>query len=145
MKKVWSLEKATTQEDIDRQHQMVRYIESHDFLKDEDRKALHDFENSMKVGDWYPFFVTNNYYKFCGQVKKRLKDEDHHAIKLLKEEIGKTAFTPEINAKFREAHLSVFNSYRVVEGEIEDNATDVYKYKTIKVNGGVYKYLWGSK
>lgn len=147
MKKIWSLEKQYTQKDIDSIRTLTEtMIKDGDIPADKAQEAL-DNVNRHKVGDWYPFKVFNNYYKFCGEVKRYLALEDQKAIKALKEELGNVPFTSDINAKFRETHLSVFNSYRVVEGEVEDLTAgiDMYHYNTVKVNDGVYKYLWGSK
>ena len=145
MKKVWSLEKRTTQQDIDSIKTLTEtMIKDGDIPAELSQKAL-DKVNAIKVGDWHPFFVINNYYKFCVEAKRRLSAADQKAIKVLKEEIGKVPFSEDINTKFKNTHLDVFNMFRVVEGEIEDNGQDLYKYNTVKVNDGVYKYLWCSK
>ena len=147
MKKIWALEKKYSQQDIDSIRTLTQEMINEGHIPAELAQQAMDKVNSHKVGDWYPFKVFNNYYKFCGEVKRYLALEDQKAIKALKEELGKVSFTPEINAKFRETHLSVFNTYRVVEGEVEDKATtmDMYNYNLVKVNEGVYKYLWNSK
>lgn len=145
MKKVWSLEKRTTQQDIDSIKTLTEtMIKDGDISTELAQNAL-DKVNNIKVGEWSPFFVINNYYKFCGEAKKKLSYADQRAIKALKEEIGKVPFSEDINTKFKNTHLDVFNTFRVVEGEIEDNSTDLYKYNIVKVNDGVYKYLWCSK
>lgn len=145
MKKIWSLEKRYTEQDIESMRTLMQtMIEDGDIPADKAQEAM-DKINSHKVGDWYPFKVFNNYYKFCGEVKRYLALADQKAIKALKDELGKVPFTSEINAKFRETHLSVFNSYRVVEGEVDNLAVSIYDYKVVKVNDGVYKYLWSSK
>ena len=147
MKKIWALEKKYTQKDIDSIRTLTQEMIKDGNIPAELTQAANDKANNLKVGEWYPFKVYNNYYKFCGEVKKYLTLEDQKAVKALKEELGKVSFTPEINAKFRETHLSVFNSYRVVEGEVEDSVKgiDMYNYNVVKVNDGVYKYLWNSK
>ena len=145
MKKVWSLEKRYTEQDIESIRTLTQEMISEGHIPAELAQEALDKVNSHKVGDWYPFKVFNNYYKFCGEVKRHLALEDQKAIKALKDELGKVPFTSEINAKFRETHLSVFNSYRVVEGEVDNLSVNIYDYKVIKVNDGVYKYLWGSK
>ena len=145
MKKIWSLEKRYTEQDIESMRTLMQtMIEDGDIPADKAQEAM-DKINSHKVGDWYPFKVFNNYYKFCGEVKRYLALEDQKAIKALKAELGNVPFTSDINAKFRETHLSVFNSYRVVEGEVDNLSVNIYDYKVVKVNDGVYKYLWSSK
>ena len=147
MKKIWALEKKYTQKDIDSIRTLTQEMIKDGNIPAELTQAANDKANNLKVGEWYPFKVYNNYYKFCGEVKRYLALEDQKAVRALKEELGKVSFTPEINTKFREAHLSVFNSYRVVEGEVEDSVKgiDMYNYNVVKVNDGVYKYLWNSK
>ena len=147
MKKIWALEKKYTQKDIDSIRTLTQEMIKDGNIPAELAQSANDKADNLKVGEWYPFKVYNNYYKFCGEVKKYLTLEDQKAVKALKEELGKVSFTPEINAKFRETHLSVFNSYRVVEGEVEDSVKgiDMYNYNVVKVNDGVYKYLWNSK
>jgi len=147
MKKIWALEKKYTQKDIDSIRTLTQEMINEGTIPAELAQAANDKADNLKVGEWYPFKVYNNYYKFCGEVKKYLTLEDQKAVRALKEELGKVSFTPEINTKFREAHLSVFNSYRVVEGEVEDSVKgiDMYNYNVVKVNDGVYKYLWNSK
>lgn len=147
MKKIWALEKKYTQKDIDGIRTLMQTMIENGDIPAKFVQAANDKANNLKVGDWYPCKVFNNYYKFCGEVKRYLTLEDQRAIKALKEELGKVPFTPEINTKFRETHLSVFNSYRVVEGEVEDSVKgdDMYNYNVVKVNDGVYKYLWNSK
>lgn len=146
MKKIWALEKKYTQKDIDSIRTLTQEMIKDGNIPAELAEQALEKVNSHKVGEWYPFKVFNNYYKFCGEVKRYLAIEDQKAIRALKEELGKVPYTPEINAKFRETHLSVFNSYRVVEGEIEDSVKgiDMYNYNIVKVNDGVYKYLWNS-
>ena len=147
MKKIWALEKKYTQKDIDGIRTLTKEMIKDGNIPAELAQFTNDKVDNLKVGDWYPFKVYNNYYKFCGEVKRYLTLEDQKAVRALKEELGKVPFTPEINAKFRETHLSVFNSYRVVEGEVEDSikGIDMYNYNIVKVNDGVYKYLWNSK
>lgn len=147
MKKIWALEKKYTQKDIDSIKTLTKEMIKDGNIPAELAQLANDKADNLKVGDWYPFKVFNNYYKFCGEVKRYLTLEDQKAIRALKEELGKVPFTPEINAKFRETHLSVFNSYRVVEGEVEDSVKgiDMDNYKIVKVNDGVYKYLWNSR
>lgn len=147
MKKIWSLEKKYTQQDIDNSRTLTEEMISEGTIPAELAEKARENVNNHKVGDWYPFKVFNNYYKFCGEVKRYLSLEDQKAIKALKAELGNVPFSSDINAKFRETHLSVFNSYRVVEGEVEDlkAGIDMYNYNLVKVNDGVYKYLWGSK
>ena len=147
MKKIWALEKKYTQKDIDSIRTLTQEMIKDGNIPAELAQAANDKADNLKVGEWYPFKVYNNYYKFCGEVKRYLALEDQKAVKALKEELGKVSFTPEINTKFKETHLSVFNSYRVVEGEVEDSVKgiDMYNYNVVKVNDGVYKYLWNSK
>lgn len=145
MKKIWSLEKRYTEQDIESMRTLTQEMISEGHIPAELAQEAMDKVNSHKVGDWYPFKVFNNYYKFCGEVKRYLALEDQKAIKALKAELGNVPFTSDINAKFRETHLSVFNSYRVVEGEVDNLSVNIYDYKVVKVNDGVYKYLWSSK
>ena len=145
MKKVWALEKKTTQKDIDSIRTLTQTLIDDGNIPEDVAQRVIDSLNARKVGDWVPDYVSNNYHKFCSEVKYKLNLEDSKAIRELKKELGKVSFSSDINAKFRETHLSVFNSYRVVEGEIEDLEVNYYNYKFVKENEGVYKYLWSTK
>lgn len=151
MKKVWILEKQYTEEDIVKDREMLQSIMEDDSINKEDdfNKKVDLHLNRVKVGDWAAHIVSNNYYKFCGAAIRCLGQVDSDAIKAFKESLGssKEFYSEDIKSKFRDIHETVQSSYRVIEGQVPKDCKDLYRYVDypVKVNEGVYKYVWINK
>lgn len=151
MKKIWALERHyTKEENVEVLTDLLNSIPESSLEEADKERLIKSVEEKIKNADesWTVFIANKNYYTFCGKVKEFLRAKDAEAIKALKAELGKVPFTPEINDKFRKAHCDVRDTYRVVEAEVSDNWTSDRpweNYNLVKVNEGVYKYLWNSK
>ena len=151
MKKVWALEKHyTKEENISLLKDLLDSISASALDESDREKLTKSVQERIDTADetWNVFIANKNYYTFCGKAKEFLREKDAAAIKSLKDELGKVPFSSEINDKFRKAHCEVRDSYRVVEAEVSDNWTTDRpweNYNVVKVNDGVYKYLWNSK
>lgn len=160
MKKVWSLEKFVSKEErkasIAETRESLNEMISKNEISSGDveviNRVLKEEEESLAAGKeyWYSVITFCNYDHFTVQAKKVLSREDKEAIEVLKKELleeneGKMySYTPEVRARFRNAHNSYRNSYRVVEGSW-DGESPIYKYTFIKVNPGVYNYILATK
>ena len=122
MKKVWILEKFTTHEEMVKVH--AEYEEWFEDAKANDPdKAAHFeklVENHKKMIEENP---NGRWYGFEGKVIYRQFCD-----------VAKAAIRRNPEDKFR-----------VVEGEIEDDAKYWAGYKMTKVNDGVYRYLMATK
>lgn len=151
MKKIWALERHyTKEENVEVLTDLLNSIPESSLEEADKERLIKSVEEKIKNADesWTVFIANKNYYTFCGKVKEFLRAKDAEAIKELKDELGKVPFTPEINEKFRKVHCDVRDTYRVVEAEVSDNWTSDRpweNYNLVKVNEGVYKYLWNSK
>lgn len=85
-----------------------------------------------------------NYKTFCYETKGYLQSKVNEAIKALKEELGFAPYSEEIKQKYRDMYSTCKDSFRIVEGEVEDNSP-MLPYKIIKINEKVYKFLWDTK
>ena len=124
MKKVWILEKFASTEEMARSYEM--YKETLEQIKTEGKyeATIADFESVVAN---YGKMMTENpegrWYGFEGKiVYKQFCD------------VAKAAIRRNPEGKFR-----------VVEGEIEDNAEYWTGYNVIKVNDGVLRYLMATK
>ena len=149
MRKVWVLEKKTTEDDVKRDREILQSIinDKGDFDADTESKIRKHLE-TVKAGDWYPLFVSNNYFKFYSQCIRHMGKVDSDAIQELKKSLGEVVgVSQEVRNKYRETHNYVFSQYRVVEGQVPEGEKDLYLYRNnpSKVNEGVYKYIWSNK
>lgn len=123
MKKVWILEKFETREE------MLKYLEDYkNFL--EKAKANHDEEEIKcwervvtKYGEFVESTIEGRWIGFDGKTVYRTFCD-----------VAKASIRRNPNAKFR-----------VVEGEIEDDAKSWVGYKIVKENEGVLRYLMATK
>lgn len=98
-----------------------------------------------REGDTWTFAEGNfNYKIFCYETKGYLQLKVNEASKNLKESLGVVPYSDEIKQKYRDMYAELKDSFRVVEGEVEDNA-QLPPYNLIKVNEKVYKFLWDTK
>lgn len=96
---------------------------------------------------WDTEIVSNNYFKFCGEVIKFLGEKDFQASEELKKSLGPSngLYSDSVKDQYKKVHDEVFGSYRVVEGQVPEDSKDFSDYEVVKVNEGVYKYLWYNK
>jgi len=85
-----------------------------------------------------------NYKTFCYETKGYLQLKVNEASKSLKEKLGSVPYSEEIKQKYRDMYNELRDSFRVVEGEVEDNA-QLTPYNLLKINEKVYKFLWDTK
>lgn len=120
-KKVWVLEKFTTAEE------MIENLNSCEHMLDENNVNLSDdtIEACKQAiilrrkdikenpnGKWFGWEGKTNYYQFCDVAKAALQRADKSC------------------------------KFRVVEGEIDDDAKYWTDYSVVKVNEGVLRYLY---
>lgn len=126
MKKVWILELFYTREDLEKELHFAQEIYEKELTKaDRDMKIINAFDNVVTVlkrqieenpdGMWGGIEGKTNYAQFCNVAKDALRRAEEGA------------------------------SYRVVQAQIPDTATQWWGYQKPVVNDGVYRYLMATK
>lgn len=126
MKKVWILELFYTREDLEKELHFAQEIYEKELTKaDRDMKIINAFDNVVTAlkrqieenpdGMWGGIEGKTNYAQFCNVAKDALRRAEEGA------------------------------SYRVVQAQIPDTATQWWGYQKPVVNDGVYRYLMATK